>query len=64
MSFDDVLKKYFDRVYTEVDFVKKTYSSLKDLGFNDDNTIAATCICRDEISQTLKYYKAYVGRGV
>ncbi|KAF0144855.1 MAG: low-co2 inducible protein lcib [Nitrospirae bacterium] len=54
MKFDDVLKKYFDRVYTEVDFVKKTYSSLKDLGFNDDNTIAATCICRDEISQTLR----------
>ncbi|MDO9289205.1 MAG: hypothetical protein Q7T83_10480 [Thermodesulfovibrionales bacterium] len=54
MGFDDVLKKYFDRVYTEVDFVKKTYASLKDLGFNDDNTIAATCICRDEISQTLR----------
>ncbi|MBI4685705.1 MAG: hypothetical protein HY755_10955 [Nitrospirae bacterium] len=54
MSFEDILKKYFDRAYSEIDFVKRTYASLKKLGFNDDNTIAATCICRDEISQTLR----------
>lgn len=54
MKFDDVLKKYFDRTFSEIDFVKRTYASLKSLGFNDDNTIAATCICRDEISQTLR----------
>lgn len=54
MRFEDILKKYFDKTYTEIDFIKKTYASLKALGFNDDNTIAATCICRDEISQSLR----------
>lgn len=54
MAFEDILKKYFDKVYTEVDFVRKTYDALKKLGFNDDNTIAATCICRDEIAQSLR----------
>jgi hypothetical protein len=54
MNFDDILKKYFDRTYSEIDFIKRTYASLKGMGFNDDNTIAATCICRDEISQTLR----------
>ncbi len=54
MGFEAILKKHFDKVFTEVDFIKKTYASLKELGFNDDNTIAATCICRDEISQTLR----------
>lgn len=54
MGFEAVLKKYFDRTYTEVDFVNKTYNALKKMGFNDDNTIAATCICRDEIAQSLR----------
>lgn len=55
MGFEDtILRKYFDRTYAEVEFIKKTYSVLKDHGFNDENTIAATCICRDEISQTLR----------
>ncbi len=54
MGFEAILKKHFDKVFTEIDFIKKTYAALKELGFNDDNTIAATCICRDEISQTLR----------
>ncbi|MBI5408481.1 MAG: hypothetical protein HZA14_03855 [Nitrospirae bacterium] len=54
MPFENIAKKYFDRTYTEIDFVKKTYEALKQLGFNDDNSIAATCICRDEISQSLR----------
>src|SRR4030065_1102093 len=54
MGFENILNKYFDKIYTEIDFVKKTYNSLKELGFNDDNSIAATCICRDEISQSLR----------
>lgn len=54
MGFENVLRKYFDRTYPEVDFIKRTYSVLKEHGFNDENTIAATCICRDEISQTLR----------
>jgi hypothetical protein len=55
MGFEeDILTKYFPVFYTEVDFVKKTYSALKKFGFNDDNTIASVCVCRDEISQTLR----------
>lgn len=46
--------KYFDHVYTEVEFIKKTYAAFKEHGFHDHNTIAATCICRDEISQSLR----------
>jgi len=54
MGFEDMLGKYFARVFTEVDFVKKTYNALKNFGFNDENAIASVCICRDEISQTLR----------
>lgn len=54
MNFENVLKKYFDKTYTEIDFVKKTYAALKQSGFNNDNTIAAKCICRDEISQSIR----------
>src|SRR3972149_457739 len=54
MSFEDILSKYFDKVYTEVDFVKKSYEALKKFCFNDDNAIAAVCVCRDEISQSMR----------
>ncbi len=54
MGFEEILKENFDKVFTEVDFVKKTYNALKKFGFNDDNTIAAVCVCRDEISQSLR----------
>ncbi|MBI4844349.1 MAG: hypothetical protein HY809_08525 [Nitrospirae bacterium] len=54
MAFEDILKKYFNSVYTEIDFVKKTYAALNELGFSDENSIASTCICRDEISQSLR----------
>jgi hypothetical protein len=54
MRFEDILGKYFDKVFTEVDFVKKTYNALKKFGFNDENAIASVCICRDEISQSLR----------
>jgi hypothetical protein len=54
MGFDDVLKRYFDTAYTEIEFVKRTYSALKRHGFTDENTIAVVCICRDEISQSLR----------
>ncbi len=53
MGFGDVLKRCFDRVFTEVDFVEKTYTELNKLGFNADNSIACVGICRDEISQAL-----------
>ena len=49
MAYEDILKKYFDPVYTEIHFIKITYVALKILGFNNENTIAAKCICRDEI---------------
>jgi len=54
MGFEEILGKYFDKVFTEVDFVKKTYNDLKKFGFNDENAIASVCICRDEISQSLR----------
>lgn len=54
MKYEEVLNKYFDPVYTEIHFIKITYVALKILGFNSDNTIAAKCICRDEISQSIR----------
>lgn len=53
MGFERVLKKYFDKFYTEADFVKKTCAILKKHGFSAENTIAAVDVCRDEISQPL-----------
>jgi hypothetical protein len=54
MGFEEVLKENFDRVFKEVEYVKKTYNALKAFGFNDDNSIASVCVCRDEISQTVR----------
>jgi len=54
MEYGAILKKFFDRVYTEIEFVKRTYNALKKLGFTDENTIASVCICRDEISQSMR----------
>ena len=54
MGFEEMLGKYFDKVFTEVDFVKKTYNALEKFGINDENAIASVCICRDEISQSLR----------
>lgn len=53
MSFEAILSKYFDRFYTEADFINKTYKALNKSGFNADNTIACVDVCRDEISQPL-----------
>ncbi len=53
MGFEEVLKKYFDKVHTEAEFIEKTYKSLNKLGFDADNTIACVDVCRDEISQPL-----------
>ncbi|MBI5739585.1 MAG: hypothetical protein HZA16_02590 [Nitrospirae bacterium] len=54
MDTAKILTKFFDKTYTEIEFIKKTYEALRQLGFNDENSIAATCICRDEISQSLR----------
>ncbi len=54
MGFEEVLKENFPVVFTEVDYVKKTYSALNKFGFNDENSFASVCVCRDEISQTLR----------
>lgn len=53
MAFENVLKKYFDKVHTEADFVKRTNEALSRFGFNADNTIACVGVCRDEIAQSL-----------
>jgi hypothetical protein len=54
MEFEEVLKENFPVIFTEVDYVRKTYNILKEFGFNDDNSIASVCVCRDEISQTIR----------
>lgn len=54
MGFEEVIKENFPVVFTEIDYVKKTYSALKEFGFNDENSFASVCVCRDEISQTLR----------
>lgn len=54
MGSEEILGKHFDKVFTEVEFVKKTYNILKKFGFNDENSIASVCVCRDEISQSLR----------
>ena len=54
MESEEVLKKYFDTVYTEADFVKNTFNVLNKFGFTDENCIASVCVCRDEISQSLR----------
>ncbi len=54
MGFEEVIKENFNGVVKEVEYVKKTYNALKKFGFNDDNSIASVCICRDEIAQTVR----------
>jgi hypothetical protein len=54
MGFEKIMNENFDRTIKEVDYVRKTYNVLKDFGFNDDNSIASVCVCRDEISQTIR----------
>lgn len=49
----DVIARYFQRFYTEEEYIEKTYKALAGYGFDAHNTIAAVCICRDEISQPL-----------
>ena len=54
MEYENILSRFFDRAYTEVEFVKKTYNALKGYGFTEENSIASVCLCRDEISQTVR----------
>lgn len=54
MVIKPILEKIFGRFYKEYDFIKKSYDVLKGFGFTDDNAIASVCVCRDEISQTIR----------
>jgi hypothetical protein len=54
MGFESVLQEYFARVIIETDFIEKTYSALRRFGFTGENTIAAVCVCRDEIAQSAR----------
>ena len=60
MGFEDILKRHFDKVVKEADFVKSTYNEMKKYGFTDQNSIAAVCVCRDEISQSLRSLIKYI----
>jgi hypothetical protein len=54
MGFEEVMKESFDNAIKEVEYVRKTYHVLGEFGFNDDNSLASVCVCRDEISQTVR----------
>jgi hypothetical protein len=54
MGLEEVLKENFPTIFTEVDYVKQTFDVLKRFGFTDENCIASVCVCRDEISQSLR----------
>lgn len=53
MNFERILNKYFDLIYSEPDFIEKTYAGLVKHGFSSDNSIACVSVCRDEITQPL-----------
>jgi hypothetical protein len=53
-DYAEVLREHFPAVYREAEFVEASYRALNEFGFTADNAIAAVCLCRDEISQTLK----------
>ena len=54
MGFEELMKENFDHAIKEVEYVRRTYHILQDFGFSDDNSIASVCVCRDEISQTVR----------
>lgn len=54
MSIKSILDKLFEKFYKEYEFIKKSYDVLKSFGFTDENAIASVCVCRDEISQTVR----------
>lgn len=54
MGYEKVMKESFENSIKEVDYIRKTYNILHDFGFNDDNAFASVCVCRDEISQTVR----------
>jgi hypothetical protein len=54
MGFEEVIKENFDHAIKEVDYVRKTYHVMGEFGFNADNSLASVCVCRDEISQTIR----------
>lgn len=54
MAPDHVIKQYFNVFFTEQNFIQKTYTTLEKFGFTADNALASVCVCRDEISQSLR----------
>jgi len=54
MAPDHVIKQYFRIFFTEQNFIQKTYTALEKLGFTSENALASVCVCRDEISQSLR----------
>jgi len=54
MGFEAVIKENFSGILTELNYVQKTFTILKKFGFTDENCIASVCVCRDEISQSIR----------
>lgn len=54
MSFLQTLTEYFPNAMLEADFVKHTYLTLLDHGFDKANTIACAGLCHDEVTRSLR----------
>lgn len=54
MESKELLRQYFDPVHKETEFFKYTFNVLNKFGFTDENCIASVCVCRDEISQSIR----------
>jgi hypothetical protein len=54
MTFQQTLNKHFPNAMLEADFVKHTYLTLLDHGFDKVNTIACAGLCHDEVTRSLR----------
>lgn len=54
MTFQQTLDLHFPNAMLEADFVKHTYLTLLDHGFDTANTIACVGICHDEVTHSLR----------
>jgi len=53
MGFQGALEEHFPGAVTEQQFVSRTYTLMRPLGFTADNTIACVGVCRDEVCRSL-----------
>lgn len=51
--FEESMRRFFNNVYPEAEFVDLTRRALGNLGFTADNSIACIGVCRDELCQSM-----------